>query len=526
MFSFSRFLNFFILNKNQKKFIKHNYETFVIQEKNDLNKKIILIEINETVENTIAFSYIANQLSNKYDATITAYFPRIPRGLIRKIIWKFRFFFGSPTFRIFQSFGVNSFIIPSLNNQILKESRKIYNQQLPLIRNKDDIERITINGILFGDLIYDYYLNYHKEPTINLDTKDFKTHLNYCIQLIIYWNKFFIDNDVQAINVSHTVYTNAIPLRIAAKLGINCFQTNANDIYRLTEENIFAYRDFVGFRKDFERLSHDQKVSGINKAKERIEKRLSGEVGVDMPYSKKSAFRLPSRNRLLNKSNKIKILLAPHCFFDSPHPMGLNFYPDVLEWLEALVEISHHTDYEWYVKTHPDFIPETKLLVENFFKPYPNFKLLPSDSSHIQLVKEGINFALTIWGTIGFEYAAMNKTVINASLNNPHVAYDFNINPKSREEYENILMNLKDVNHKINVADVYEYYYMKHLHYNKNWLFNNYEAYTSFFGSDKERSSSDVYSFWLNRWTVERHKEILSSVNEFIISGNYRLITD
>ena len=87
-------------------------------------------------------------------------------------------------------------------------------------------------------------------------------------------------------------------------------------------------------------------------------------------------------------------------------------------------------------------------------------------------------------------------------------------------------MNLKDVNHKINVADVYEYYYMKHLHYNKNWLFNNYEAYTSFFGSDKERSSSDVYSFWLNRWTVERHKEILSSVNEFIISGNYRLITD
>ena len=90
MFSFSRFLNFFILNKNQKKFIKHNYETFVSHKKNNLNKKIILIEINETVENTIAFSYIANQLSNKYDATITAYFPRIPRGLSRKIIWKFR----------------------------------------------------------------------------------------------------------------------------------------------------------------------------------------------------------------------------------------------------------------------------------------------------------------------------------------------------------------------------------------------------------------------------------------------------
>jgi hypothetical protein len=526
LFSFKRYLNLFFLNKNQKKFIKHNYETFKSHEKNNLDKKIILMEINGTEENTIASSYIANQLSKKYNANLTAYFPRIPRKLSRKLIWKFRCFIGSPTFSIFKSFGVNSFIIPSLNNHILKESSKIYNAQLPLINNKNDIESITINGILFGDLIYDYYLNYHKEPTIYTETKTFKRHLNYCIQLIVYWNNFFIDNDVEAINVSHTVYTNAIPLRIAAKLGINCFQANGNDIYRLTDENIFAYRDFVGFKKNFERLSHEQKVSGIKKAKDRIEKRLSGEVGVDMSYSKKSAFTPPSRKRLLNKSDKIKILIAPHCFFDSPHPLGLNFYPDVFAWLEELVEISCQTDYEWYVKTHPDFIVETKLLVESFFKPYPNFKLLPSDSSHIQLIEEGIDFALTIWGTIGFEYAAMNKPVINASLNNPHAAYNFNINPKSKEEYKNILMNLKDVNHKINVDDVYEYYYMKHLHYNKNWLFKNYENYTSFFNSNMKRTSSDVYLYWLNSWTEERHEEILNSVSEFIVSGNYRLISD
>ena len=526
LLSFKKYLNLFFLNKNQKRFIKHNYETFESHEKNNLNKKIILMELNETVPNTIAYSYIANHLSKKYNANLTAYFPRIPRKLSSKLIWKFRSLFGSPTFSIFKSFGVNSFIIPSLNNHIFKESSKIYNEKLPLINNKYDIEKITINGILFGDLIYDYYLNYHKDPTIYAETKKFKRHLNYCIQLIVYWNNFFIDNDVVAINVSHTVYTNAIPLRIAAQLGINCFQTNANDIYRLTDKNIFAYRDFVGYRKNFERLSHEQQVSGIKKAKERIEKRLSGEVGVDMSYSKKSAFTPPSRDKLLNKSDKIKILIAPHCFFDSPHPFGLNFYPDVFAWLEELVEISCQTDYEWYVKTHPDFMTETKLLVENFFKPYPNFELLPSDSSHIQLVEEGIDFALTIWGTIGFEYAAMNKPVINASLNNPHIAYDFNINPKSREEYKNILMNLKDVNHKINLADVHEYYYMKHLHYNKNWLFKNYETFTSVFDSNMARTSSDVYSYWLNNWTEKRHEEILNAVSEFIISGNYRLISD
>ena len=44
-----------------------------------------------------------------------------------------------------------------------------------------------------------------------------------------------------------------------------------------------------------------------------------------------------------------------------------------------------------------------------------------------------------MYGTIGFEYAAMNIPVINASLNNPHIAYDFNINPKTRENYQKIL---------------------------------------------------------------------------------------
>ena len=524
--SIKKNINLFFLNKDQKRFIKHNYDTFESHEKDNLNQKIILMELNETFVNTISYSYVANQLSKIYGARLTAYFPRIPRKISRKIIWKFRFFFGSPTFSIFKSFGVNSFIIPSLNNHILKESSKIYNEQLPLINNKDDIEKITINGILFGDLIYDYFLNYHKEPTISAESKKFKSHLNYCIQLIVYWNNFFIDNDVEAINVSHTVYTNAIPLRIAAKLGINCFQTNSHDIYRLTEENIFAYRDFIGFKKNFERLNPEEQVSGIKKAKERIDKRLSGEVGVDMPYSKKSAYTPPNKDRLLNKSDKIKILLAPHCFFDSPHPFGLNLYPDVFAWLEELVEISYQTDYEWYVKTHPDFITETKFLIENFFKPHPNFKLLPSDSSHIQLVEEGIDFALTIWGSIGFEYAAMNKPVINASLNNPHIAYDFNINPKSREEYKNILMNLKDVKHKINIDDVYEYYYMKHLHYNKNWLFKNFEKFTSVFSSNMARTSSDIYLYWIDNWTEKRHEEILDSVNEFIISGNYRIISD
>ena len=516
----------FFLDKNQKLFIKHNNDIFRTNKTDNFNKKIILLELTETSSNLIANSYLADQLSKKYNAKLVAFFPRIPRSFFKKIMWKSKNVFRPSTYSIFKSFGVNSFIVPSLNNYLSKESNRIYKEQLGLINNKSDLEKTTIYDILFGDLIYDTFLAKEMVPTIDIKSNEFRAHLKYCVQLIVFWNNFFIDNDVVAINVSHTVYTNAIPLRIAAKLSVNCFQCNESHVYRLTLDNVFAYKEFVYYRKLFAKLNDDEKVSGIKKAKERIDRRFLGEVGVDMSYSKKSAFTAPAKDRLLSKTDKIKILLAPHCFFDSPHPFGIHLYPDVFDWLEELVRISKLTDYEWYVKTHPDFRLETKSLVEDYFKPHSKFKILPSDASHLQLVEEGIDFTLTMYGTVGFEYAAMNKTVINASLNNPHLAYDFNINPTSQEEYTEILMNLENVNKpKINLNDVYEYYYMHQLHFNKNWLFENFNLTENLFALGRGRMgrNNSIYSYWVDNYSKKKHQQILDNLGKFIESGEYRM---
>jgi hypothetical protein len=512
-----------LLDSNSMDFIKHNKKVFSSSTKNDLKKPLVLMELNETVTNTIAYSYLANQLSKKYNAKLVAFFPRIPRTFSKKIIWLLRSTFGSPIYSVFQSFGVNTFVVPSKSKKLLQESNNLYEKKLFEIKSKEDLENLTINNIRFGDLIFDYFLNFHKQQTVDINSKLFRLHLKYCLQLIVYWNNFFHNNNIVAINVSHTVYTNAIPLRIAAKQGIKCFQCNESHVYQLTNNKLFAYADFKNYKESFKELEDDQKKLGLKLAKERIDLRFSGHVGVDMAYSSKSAFSSPSSKKLLRKSNKIKILLAPHCFFDSPHPYGLNLFPDVIAWLEEIVRISSLTDYDWYVKTHPDFLEKTKILVEDFFRPHENFTLLPSNSSHIQLVDEGIDFALTMWGTIGFEYAAMKIPVLNASLNNPHIGYDFNIHPKTKNEFTNILMNLQDVKLDINVNEVYEYYYMKHLHYNHNWLFNDFEDLVNKFNSSKGRLTPDVYKYWIKQWTLERHNEILNNLNNFIDSDDYRL---
>ena len=139
-------------------------------------------------------------------------------------------------------------------------------------------------------------------------------------------------------------------------------------------------------------------------AKKRLDLRLSGKIGVDMNYSLKSAYNKNLlKHRQLVKSNRLKVLIATHCFFDSPHSYGFNLFSDFYEWLNFLGKLSIETNYDWYIKTHPDFLPGNIMIIKSIIKKYPKIKLLKANISHKQLIQEGIDVALTVYGTIGCE---------------------------------------------------------------------------------------------------------------------------
>jgi hypothetical protein len=149
--------------------------------------------------------------------------------------------------------------------------------------------------------------------------------------------------------------------------------------------------------------------------------------------------------------------------------------------------------------------------------------LLPADSSHRQLIAEGIDVALTVYGTIGFEYAALGVPVINASVHNPHIAYDFNLHPRSVAEYECLLLNLEELSLSIDKRQVYEYYFMQHIYHSVNWLFKDYRRMISELGGYYEQFTPKVYEKWLSEWTPERHTQIVGALQKFIDSGDFRL---
>ena len=126
------------------------------------------------------------------------------------------------------------------------------------------------------------------------------------------------------------------------------------------------------------------------------------------------------------------------------------FFNDFYEWLDFLGKMSEKTEYQWYLKNRPNhpgkftkYQPFTEKIIKDVCKKYKNIILLPNDYSHHQIIDEGINFVLTCYGSVGIEYAYFKIPVINASKNNPHINYNFNLNPKNKKEYIYMIKNLK-----------------------------------------------------------------------------------
>lgn len=503
-------------------FARHNRKVFGGQDQAaDVRK--VLLEVNAMHSAHIAYSYLGNVLAARAGGRIDGYLVAPRRTWLQKIGAALDRVFEARELGIYTSFGARDFVSPQLTPPQRAAADTLFAQVTALLHSTRDVEDLTIDGVWIGDLVYDSYLMACRKPTIVLDAPDFQASLRNSLELFVFWNELMTPDSISAINISHCVYNQAIPLRIGVRKGIAVFQANLTHLYRLNEQNLFAYNDFFYFRERFAMLPAEVRAAGLAEAERRIRRRFAGEVGVDMSYSTKSAYGAFKPQRLIAESPRKKILIATHCFFDSPHSYGKNLFPDFHEWIDFLGQITLETDYDWYIKTHPDFLPGTMEIISNFIRKYPRIKLLPSDASHHQIIAEGIDLALTVYGTIGFEYAALGVPVINASLNNPHIAYDFNVHPKSVEQYRALLLDLDRFHLEIDKSQVYEYYFMARIFNTQNLFFDSYDNVIEQQGGYAAQFSPSIYQRWMEQWSPEKHRAILSAIGSFIDSGDFRM---
>ena len=511
-------LKIFFLDKNEKLFFIFSLRKF--KKKKYKRKNIILVEnVNNRIHH-IPYLYIINHLINKYKSKVYLYSPNRSFNL-RRFFFNFLLKIKKPIFFKIISKLFEANLLSNYSNFIIK---KKFSDITNRIETKENLYDFKLFGIHFGDILYDHFLKQHRVPTVDINSIKYKKFINESLENIFFWNTYFKKNKVRSLIVSHATYWNGIPARIAIKKNIPVYVADLNNAFYLTKKMNFPYKKFLNYKKNFQKYSNNEKNLYRNEANKRLELRMSGKIGVDMRYSSKSAWRKSNlKKNVLNNSNKIKILISAHCFFDSPNGLGRNLFVDFYEWIKFLGKVSYLTDYEWFIKTHPDFLPGNMEIIKKLCKYFKNIKILPSNTSHHQIINSGIDFVFTVYGSVGIEYAYNNITVINATNNNPNINYNYNVHPKNVNEYKKIIKNLKKIRIKIDKNEILENYYMNNIKKENNIYFSNTYEFNRKFGGNLHNLKSDFYRYWLKNLSVKKHQEIIKRVSNFIDQKNYSL---
>lgn len=407
---------------------------------------------------------------------------------------------------------------------------KLY-KEIIKIKSKKELANFKINKIKIGDLVYDSYLRFSKEPTIKFNDINFKIELFNSISTFIFWYEYFKNNNVDSLIQSHSNYRIGIPGRIALFTKIKVFIVNIDDVYRLDKNKKHIGLQFLDYKKNFKRLN----VIKFRKfTRNKMKIRFKGGKGFDIPHTFLHAFKnkknIKNSLKFINKKN---ILISCHDFTDSPNAYGNFIFNDFYEWVNYLGEFSKKfPDYDWYLKPHPNPVNNEDKVIKNILDKYKNFKLIQANTSHTEIVKN-ISIVLTCRGTIGYEYPYFNIPVIMASSLNKVTNYSFAYSACNISNYRKLLLNIPKIikNYKAKKKELEEFYFTHYyLHDASNWIINNYKNFYNIkykknkIGSSKISPSKILATF---RDFYKNEKLINDKSNIFVKfykSNEYKLI--
>ena len=532
----SKIINFFLLEKESRDFVSHNLKFFnkkSTKQNIKKNKKIILIEFNNWKPFHLANSYLCNSINIKNNFQVVAYesyrnlFP--DKSIFQDLKWNIAKLLNLKTFSVYKSFGVDNFIKINYFNLIKRKAEKKFIKVIKNIKSKKDIENLVIEKIWIGDLFYDSYLKKFSCPSIDINSKNFKNYLKEFLCLFFFWQEYFKKNSVHAVLSSHGVYSLAIPLRISANKNKFAFIADEQKIYRYKKKNTSIKKNNTGnfdesryFKKIFSNFTSSNKIRALKEGKE-IAKSVS--IKRDKLFYLNNERILKSQkidNKLLKKRN-LRVLISLHAFLDSPHAYGNSLFPDFIEWLNFLSKIINKSNYEWFIKSHPNDDEISKKLVKDFLYKNKKVKLLNVNYNINHISKLKIDVALTLFGVVAREYPLRNIQVINACESNPHSFFNFSHTCKNISEYYKLLLNLKKFKSKINLNDLYLYHYMNNIYFNRNYLFENFDKKVSNVKGIKNFYKLNFYGKWLKNINNKKHHKIMRVIKNFIDSNDYAL---
>lgn len=485
---------------------------------------IILVELNTIFFCHPSYLVTASALQSESPSEIVAYAAYPSTNPLSALSFTLRSLFPAGKWLSYRAIGASRFHKPRLTRKSLSQSTAEARQILEGINSKGDLEKLTIKGVLVGDLLYGSMIGRTQEPTVDLRDPLLLRLLAEFISLVAHWETFFTKNKVRAVIASHTVYEMGLPLRIAAHKGVESLYLpdKGHALERISTNRYFQGTELLAGRALFEGLETDHQHRALRSAEVRLARRLEGGGDFDLNSSAAARYRGDAADGplLFDPKDGFRVMIAPHLFYDSVHRHGPGLFPDIREWLWFVGEVSEETNFNWYLKAHPDGESREKKFHASFLKKFPHMRRIPSLASHHQILREGIGAALTVHGQIAFEYAYQGVTVVNASLRNPHAAYEFSITPQSIQEYRTILQKIDSIRPSAGREQVLEYYFMKSEFFSPNIFYPNYHSIPH---SSKDRGDPRALQKWQATQSMDFQAELTDAIRTFLRSKDTRM---
>lgn len=317
-----------------------------------------------------------------------------------------------------------------------------------------DILGFHYDGVKYGDIIYDVYLARNKVSTIKkIDFKLLKIIAVYIFRHIKI--KTILQNGNYAgVLVSHMVASPGVMLRSALRYGYRGYLCTG------------AGPDLVAFQcfKKLEDISHPYKPSradirqvikrlGPNLKKtfsEILKQEVAGKGSIDgiNAFSKNNKYYINrasfNKDYKLNP-NKKNVFIMLHAFNDHPHShFRWMIFKDYYDWfIQTLKFAKTNNKVNWIFKQHPSikWHPAEDINFKKlFFKCPDNIVYIDEDNQiDTRSLIHCADLVVTCKGSAGFELAAMGAIPSITAADNPYTGLGFALEPKTKEEYFEIL---------------------------------------------------------------------------------------
>ena len=445
------------------------------------NNEIILIELCPLINLQTTFHILVSLILIRKFKIIFFYFGGYKINLFTSLL---RYFLKKKNFEV-----INLSVKPKIKNNIKK------------FKSLKQCINYNYKGYKIGKYIYQSYCRLYLKSSLNLEDEKLYKLVSLSHAQIDYLENFFLKKKIKYLITTHVVFVNYGPLALVAKkyeTKIKIIYPEKNYSYIRTlsvdKKNLLQIDKYYEYKKEFKKKKNKSQI--LRQSREELIKRIyknktNWKVGNVASYSK--------RNILKIKSNKPKIVIMPSCFFDAHHFFRYSLFPDVYQWMDFTLNHASKTDFEWFVKPHPNNLPINFNVYKFFEKKYPTIRFLDSNTSNLTFKKNKFASMFTFQSSAVHEFAFMNIPSVVVT-DNVSVNYKFGQPIKSINDYKKLIYKADQIKNRINLKDVLEFNYM--------WRFSKS---TSFREDTLDEDLSDKKN---NLFSFKNSLNILNEFNE------------